>query len=149
MDIGPKLNTNNLIFCIDPLNPKSYSGTGTEIREISGVPEGQITSNTIGSGKVTRGGILFENSSDYLRFERDDINAGSFVYDYISFYVWIKTFTSDYNANNTNCNIITIENVFEISIGDNRNGFSSVRYASNPWSWRGNDDDVLFFFFLA
>ena len=143
MEIGPKLNTNNLIFCIDPLNLKSYSGSGTDIREISGISGGQVSVNSLSESLLTREKMGFNSSTQYLRFERDDINAGSFSYDYISFYVWMKTPTTGYTTNNTNCNIITIEDVFEVSIGDNSNGYGSLKYAGRPWAWRGNDGDVF------
>lgn len=86
--------------------------------------------------------FTFDTTTDYYRLSRTDLNGGTFAYPNITIDLWIKpSLTGDGGV--TGNNVITVENTFEISIGNNGNGYSGVNYASNPWAWYGNSGDVL------
>jgi hypothetical protein len=89
------------------------------------------------------GSISFDDVNDYVRFSRTDLNAGSFAYTNITCNLWVNPGSSQNTTASTLNNLITVENTFEISIGNRSNGFSSLFYASVPWAWYGTESDVL------
>lgn len=137
--IGPNIITENLILYLDARNPKSYPGSGINLSDISGLGgSGQFYNSPL----YSQGSINFDGSNQFIRFERSDLNAGSFSYPYITVYIWVKPPTNGSTGGFTN-NVFTIENTLEISFGRKTNGFSEIYYASNPWAWRGNSNDAL------
>jgi hypothetical protein len=142
MFTGPNIVKNGLVLWLDAANTKSYPRSGTNWADLSG--NGNICTLVNGPVFSTDGGgsITFDKVDDYGRLVRSDLNGGSFAYTNITCNIWIKpgsTNTTDPTANN----IITVENAFEISIGSNSNGFSSLQYASVPWAWYGTTANVL------
>lgn len=60
---APKIVTSNLIWCFDPLNVKSYPGSGSIVTDLSG----QGNNGTITGGIVNTGGVWYmANTSQYI-----------------------------------------------------------------------------------
>jgi hypothetical protein len=129
-----------LVLHLDAANVKSYSGSGTVWKDLSGLGGSAVAYNTptFNTGKF----FNFDGASDYFRFDRSDINAGSFAYTNITIDIVILP-SSLGDVGGTGNNLFTIENSIELSIGNNGNGFSQLNYASIPWAWRGTSGDVL------
>jgi len=89
------------------------------------------------------GSIVFDDVNDFVRFTRTDLNGGTFAYTNITCNLWVNPGSSQNTAASTSNNLITVENTFEISIGNRSNGFSSLFYASVPWAWYGTESDVI------
>ena len=142
--MGIAYNTNivrdGLVLYLDAANIKSYPGTGTVWNDLSGL--GGFATGFNNPVYVEKESFNFDGASDYFNMSRTDLNGGTFAYPYISIELWIKPGLNG-DATPTVNNLITVENSFEISIGNNGNGFSSVYYASNPWAWYGTSDNVL------
>ena len=70
---GPNIITNGLIFSIDGLNLKSYSGTGSVVNDLS---TSLINGNLINSASVDASGIFSLNylNSQYLDFPNNNTN---------------------------------------------------------------------------
>jgi len=136
-----KIVTNGLVLALDAADKNSYPGSGTTWRELTTLTNSSLVNGPTYSSDGG-GSIGFDRVDDYGRLSRQDINAGSFAYTNITCNIWIKPSSSggtDVIANN----LITVENTFEISIGNNSNGFSAVHYASVPWAWYGTTGNVL------
>lgn len=78
-----------------------------------------------------------QSQTHYMKVERPDLNGGSFAYSTVTFNMWIRPPSGDNGTSSTNNNLISVENSFEVSIGDNGDGTSGLMYASNPWAWYG------------
>jgi hypothetical protein len=116
------------ILDLDFSDPTSYVGTGTTVNDISG--EGGTGTFYGDTSFISRSdGTTFDGTGDYIRFSRSDINGGSFAYSEISVNVWVKKNVDSGGPDN----IFTIENTLEIAYWG-----TGIRYASTPWSWRGN-----------
>ena len=138
---GSNIVTEGLVLSLDAANRKSYPGSGTTWTDLS-----TLTTSSLVNGPIfsTDGGgsIAFDRVDDYGRLVRSDLNGGSFAYTNLTCNIWIKPSSTGGTGINGN-NIITVENTFEISIGNNSNGFSGINYASVPWAWYGTTGNVL------
>ena len=145
MFVGPKIIQDDLILTLDFGSDRCYPNSGTDCYNLN-YELGAFSGSLINGPTVSQdggGSLEFDGVNDHIRFYKDDINPGGFTYDYCTIYCWVKPSTSAYSTSGTGANIITLENVVEISIGDNSNGYSKLYYASNPWAWYGTTDDVL------
>lgn len=91
---GPDGLTNGLIYCIDPGNKKSYSGTGTNIVDVIGGISTTLTNGPSYSADFA-GNWVFDGSNDYIsidnstrRFQWTPSGAGS---NTLCFEMWVKT----------------------------------------------------------
>ena len=119
---------------LDASNPNSYPGSGTTWYDLSGLSNNATLTNGPTFTPDSGGAFSFDGVNDYARATGNSINAGSWDYEVATFSIWIKPSST---APTTDQNIITIETAFEIAINNRDNGFSSVKYASVPWAWRG------------
>jgi len=137
---GPNIIEDGLVLYLDAANKKSYPGSGTTWSDLS-ANEGTASINNNPTFS-SEGYFDSDGVSDYFRFERSDLNAGTFSYDLITVFLWYKPSASG-DTDHTGNNLITVENSFEISVGNNSNGFHGLYYASNPWAWYGTTANVL------
>lgn len=129
-----------LVLHLDAANIKSYPGSGTAWNDMSGRSgSGVLTNSPVFNAA---GYFTFDGASDYVRFTRSDLNAGTFAYTQITCNLWYKPSASG-AGNVTANNLITVENSFEISVGNLGTGYHGINYASNPWAWYGTSDNVL------
>ena len=78
---SPRIVRNNLIWCVDGLNPKSYPGSGTLVTDLSGLGN----HNTITGGIVNSGGQwLMANTSQYMLNNNPTVNET----DPYSWFAW-------------------------------------------------------------
>jgi hypothetical protein len=132
---------NGLVLHLDAANVKSYPGSGTIWSDVSGNGGTATAFNGPEFSSATKS-FNFDGASDFFRFTRSDLNGGTFAYTHATVEFWIRPSSSGSTGNTSN-NIITVENTFEISIGNLGNGFSAISYASVPWAWKGNSNPVL------
>lgn len=70
MFIGPNISTNGLIFSVDAGSRKSYSGSGTNVSNLSTNYNGTLTNGP--TFDSSNGGVLsFDGSDDYISFPSD------------------------------------------------------------------------------
>lgn len=65
---GPRIVTNGLIACLDAANTKSYPGSGTVWRDISGNGRNGTLINGPTFNSSNRGSIQFDGTNDYINF---------------------------------------------------------------------------------
>lgn len=139
---GPEIVSENIILHLDANNEKSYPGSGTNWYDLSALGGTATSSNGPIFVSDNPKHFTFNATTDFFRLSRSDLNGGSFAYPIITVDLWIKpSLTGDTGVQGNN--VITVENTFEISIGNNGNGFSGVNYASTPWAWYGTSNNVL------
>jgi hypothetical protein len=136
---NPNIVEDGLVLYLDAGNERSYPGSGTNWKDLSPIGGNGVINN---SPSFSSGSFNFDGASDYVRFTRDDLNGGSFSYGEITCQMWYKP-SSNGGAGSTANNLITVENSFEISVGNLGNGFHNIAYASNPWAWRYNNQPFL------
>jgi hypothetical protein len=64
---GPDISANGLVFCIDPSNSKSYSGTGTACFDIGGGDLQAELRNGVGFNSNNGGYFSFDGSNDGIQ----------------------------------------------------------------------------------
>lgn len=134
---GPEIIENGLLVHLDAKNKKSYPGIGTIWYDLVSTSSANMSTN---QPVFNVDHFSFNATDDYFRYERSDINAGSYAYNEGTFYMWVRPNSFSTTADN---NIFTIESTLEVSFSNKGNGFASIEYASNPWAWRGNTNDAL------
>lgn len=137
---GPEIIKEGLILYLDAGNLKSYSGSGQNWMDLISRQSAVAYNSPI----FENSHFNFDGASSYFRFERDDINGGSFSYSVSTIYIWVKPSTL-LSTSLTSNNILTIENTFEISIGkiSSTSPYSGLAYASKPWAWRQVYSNIL------
>ena len=63
---SPRLVTDNLVFCVDAANTKSYSGSGTDWKDLSGQGNNGTLTNGPTFNSSNGGSILFDGSNDNI-----------------------------------------------------------------------------------
>lgn len=140
MSVGynPSIVTSGLILCLDPKNPRSYSGSGATMYDASSfVYSGATSTNTLtGSPTYNSAGYLTFNGAgtQNLRVTRGDLNGGSWAYTNVTCCAWVRISSSAAAGDN---NIATVESAWEYRYNNQGNGTSVLYYASNPWAWYG------------
>jgi prepilin-type N-terminal cleavage/methylation domain-containing protein len=131
-----------LVLNLDAGNPASYPFSGPTwtdlVSNVSGSLNNGPTYNSLNGGSIS-----FDDVDDFVRFTRTDVNGGTFAYTNITCNLWINPGSSQNSGLGWTNNLITVEDTFEISIGNRGNGFSSLYYASVPWVWYGTNSDVV------
>jgi hypothetical protein len=122
-----------LVLNLDAGVSDSYPGSGTNWYDLSPIGGSLISYN---NPTYINSYFNFDGASDYFQTTRTDLKGGSFAYSNITVELWYQP-TSSLGSDPTGNNLITVENSFEISVGNNGNGFSEIQYASNPWAWYG------------
>jgi len=139
---GASIVRDGLVLCLDAANPKSYPGSGTVWSDLSGNSNNGTLINGPTYDSGNSGSLVFDGVNDYGRITSTPLNAGTFAYTNITVNLWFKPLSS-YSGTNQINNLITVEESFEISVGDIGNGYSSLQYASNPWGWYGTSTNTL------
>lgn len=65
---NPKIVTNGLVLCLDAANPKSYSGSGTTWKDLSGNGNNGTLVNGVGYNSGNGGSLSFDGSNDSSDF---------------------------------------------------------------------------------
>lgn len=129
---SPKIITDNLIFCFDPGNSKSYPGTGTAGSDLTNLG-GTIT---LGNSPTFAGNrFTFNGTNQYINVSRSDLNGGSWAYTNVTASIWLNI---DPTCSTGDNNALTVESAWEYrynNAGDSTNAY--VYFASNPWAWLG------------
>jgi len=128
-----------LVLNIDAGVSASYPGSGTTWTDLSSIG-GSLTAYN--NPVYTEQSFNFDGASDYFQTTRTDLKAGTFAYQQITCILWVKPGAAISSGIQQN-NLITVENTFEISIGNLSNGFSALQYASVPWAWYGTSTNTL------
>ena len=63
---NPNIVTDNLVFCVDAANTKSYSGSGTDWKDLSGNSNNGTLTNGPTFNSSNGGSILFDGSDDNI-----------------------------------------------------------------------------------
>lgn len=143
MHIGTNFDTRGLLLSLDSANHKSYNpNTDTTWKDVHGKRTPGELRNAPTWSNADRS-FEFDGTNDHIEYTRNDLNGGSFAYDEITLYILFKPVTTGYNKQGRSANLFTIENVIEISVGDNENGYGQLNYKENGGSWRGTSSDVL------
>jgi|TARA_R110001606_G_C15150454_1_gene625671 hypothetical protein len=83
---GPNIVTDGLILALDAASPKSYPGSGTTWKDLSG----NGNNGTLTNGPTfSNGAIVFDGANDYTRITNNstiDFTTNSF-----SLHVWVRT----------------------------------------------------------
>ena len=142
-NIGPKFDNTGIVLALDAGNSKSYDPRNP----------GSNWNDAFGTGGVSRlqnaptwsnKSFVFDGTNDHIDYDREDLNGGSFAYSEITLYMWFKPVTTGYNARtNGKANLITIENVLEISVSDNGDGTGELQFKPNTDSWSGTSSSAL------
>lgn len=65
---SPRIVTNGLVLCLDAANSKSYSGSGTTWRDLSGNGRNGTLTNGPTFNSDNGGSIVFDGSNDFVNF---------------------------------------------------------------------------------
>ena len=142
INAGPKIVEDGLVFCVDAANPRSYPGAGTTWTDLTANKDNGSLINTPTFDDTDIKNFTFNGTNEYAQFTGAEVSY-PFPYDVVTAILWVFPLSSNPKSNGTDCNLITIENSWEISIGNRGNGYSKIHYASNPWAWRGNGGNHL------
>ena len=74
---GPKIITDGLVLALDAANPKSYPGTGTTWKDLSGGGNNGTLTNGPTFNSTNKGIITFDGSNDYVVFTMTGVNLDS------------------------------------------------------------------------
>jgi hypothetical protein len=86
INYNPKIITDNLVLCLDAANPKSYGGSGTTWRDLSGRGNTGTLVNGVGYSSANKGSLSFDGSNDEVTTTTQFTNPQTF-----SIGVWFKT----------------------------------------------------------
>jgi hypothetical protein len=94
---NPSIVTDGLVFQIDAANIKSYSGSGTNITNLSNSSYTGVLNNGVGFSSNNNGVFTFDGSNDYISFLPNDIfNIGTGDFTLLA---WHKTsYKSNYST---------------------------------------------------
>lgn len=82
---GPNIVKTGLVLAYDPLNTRSYPGTGTDLFDLSG---NSFTGTTSGSPTISAGAITTNGSNNYFR--TPDIKS-KFSANDVTVSIWVNT----------------------------------------------------------
>jgi hypothetical protein len=86
---NPSIVTDGLVFQVDAANIKSYSGSGTNITNLSNSSYTGVLNNGVGFTSNNNGVFTFDGSNDYISFLPNDIfNIGTGDFTLLA---WHKT----------------------------------------------------------
>jgi len=130
-----KIVTDGLVLALDAADANSYTSGSTTWNDLSGNGNNGTLTNGPTFDSANGGSIVFDGSNDYV-----EITSLGYPWSTstITVNLWYYPLSSNPKTSGTDCNLITVENSFEISIGNKNNGYSKIYYASNPWAWKGD-----------
>ena len=140
---APPIINDNLIFLLDVNNQESYVSGSTYISDVSPYKSsnvGQLFNNVSYESNNTIKSLNFDGTDDYIRVIRSDLNGGSFSHPILTVCVWLNPSSTSSSGDN---NFLTVENSFEFRFNNRNNGYASLWYASNPWAWVGENNDLI------
>jgi hypothetical protein len=94
---NPSIVTDGLVFALDAANIKSYSGSGTNITNLSNSNYTGVLNNGVGFSSNNNGVFTLDGSNDYISFVPNDIfNIGTGDFTLLA---WHKTsYKSNYST---------------------------------------------------
>lgn len=92
---SPRIVTDGLVLCLDAANPKSYSGSGTEWKDLSGNGNNGTLVNGVGYSSDNNGSMVFDGVDEYVNFQSTISTTTQFT---ISFWVNMISMPSDNTA---------------------------------------------------
>jgi hypothetical protein len=94
---NPSIVTDGLVFALDAANIKSYSGSGTNVTNISNSNYTGVLNNGVGFSSNNNGVFTLDGSNDYISFVPNDIfNIGTGDFTLLA---WHKTsYKSNYST---------------------------------------------------
>jgi hypothetical protein len=90
---GPNVVTNGLVLALDAANTKSYPGSGTVWRDLSGNNNSGSLTNGPTFSSANGGSIVFDGSNDYAVYSGSFNNLPS---SSLSTFVWVKSNLTNY-----------------------------------------------------
>ena len=63
---GPNIIEKGLVLCLDAGNKKSYPGSGTVLKDLSGNENNGSLINGVGFNSANKGGLVFDGVNDYV-----------------------------------------------------------------------------------
>jgi hypothetical protein len=72
---NPRIVTDGLVLCLDAANPKSYSGSGTTWKDLSGNGNNGTLVNGVGYNSGNGGSLSFDGVNDYV-----DLSSSTYNY---------------------------------------------------------------------
>lgn len=128
---GPDIVTNNLVFCIDSFNNKSYPQSGTVISDLSGYNSHMSMINGV---IISNGNMVFDGTNDYVT-----TTAGQAYYQYATNLTACAWFKRNGNIAGGAGGGQSTQNV------DNW----STHPATNVWLFHGNSNNTITFYVNA
>ena len=86
--LGPKISTDGLVLSLDPSNPRSYPGTGTDLFDLSGNSNHATLYGGLG---VTQNYLAFDGTDDYVEFPTLTVSKTA---GFWSIWVYVDDFTT-------------------------------------------------------
>ena len=86
---GPNIVTNGLVLALDAANPKSYPGSGTTWRDLSGNGNNGTLTNGPAFNNQNGGSIVFDGTDDLTTFSGGTFNYAPGILGSISLETWI------------------------------------------------------------
>jgi len=82
---SPKIVTDGLVFAVDAANTKSYPGSGTTWKDLSGNSNDGTLTNGPTFDSANGGSIVFDGSDDYVEFfYSGDLTTESFTFSFFA-----------------------------------------------------------------
>jgi hypothetical protein len=85
---NPRIVTNGLVLCLDAANPKSYSGSGTNWKDLSGNGNDGTLVNGVGYSADNKGAMVFDGVNDYINLQ--NVDTWNSFGDSITVETWFK-----------------------------------------------------------
>lgn len=82
---NPRIVTNGLVLCLDAANPKSYSGSGTNWKDLSGNGNYGTLINGVGYSADNKGTMVFDGVNDFVLtdfFPSESILGNKFTWSF-------------------------------------------------------------------
>lgn len=109
--------TESLALEIDPANPRSYSGIGVTIGDLSGIGNTGILTNGPTFSSLNSGSIVFDGTNDYIAFG-DKLDMGT---DNFSFTAWFKLNSlSGYQTIFSKSTASNVDNRYAVYLNNNK-----------------------------
>ena len=144
---SPSIVTSNLVLCFDPANPKSYSGSGNTIYDLTGrILPGALTNGPTYNSNL--GGFLsFDGTNDYLAVPDSnllDLGANFTISAWIKLNDLSNAYHSIFNSlnlNGSNTYGVALRWFRDNSVGVNAKSLM-IQYGMNAAAWNVYSSDT-------
>jgi len=85
INYNPKIITDGLVLCLDAANVRSYPGSGTTWKDLSGNGNNGTLVNGVGYNGSNGGSLVFDGSNDY-----SNLNLSGISTSYLTIEMWCK-----------------------------------------------------------